>query len=240
MNTFPYIILLKSKLCVIELPEKPTIKPPMHPHDVAWPDYNNQWKAYESARSAAIENRIEVDCPNVAVSNGAKRFSLPDRVIELKEGEEVRWPGTWEKKKQSRLKPEHRIADMDHDWEESHTWQGDKTFLEHREVARLIAPEQKPPGEEEEKYIELDKQMWEPSQKVTDHEVMIINGIEYIRKDVCVTIMEKYKHEPVSSDTQSKLWRELIDIYDVTDRSSEGYGSLIKVLSKQFTITRKS
>lgn len=47
--------------------------------------------------------------------------------------------------------------------------------------------------------------------------------------------------KPVSVDKdQEELWRELIDLYDIQDASSYGYGVLINKLSEKFTITRKS
>jgi bisphosphoglycerate-dependent phosphoglycerate mutase len=40
-------------------------------------------------------------------------------------------------------------------------------------------------------------------------------------------------------EEQIEIWRELIDDYDVTDKSSYGYGALIDKLSAKFTINRK-
>lgn len=71
MNTSPYIILLKGKLCLIELPEKPKQwdyesggDPPMTPAYVD-PSYYDALQSYESARSAAIEKRIEIENPGL-------------------------------------------------------------------------------------------------------------------------------------------------------------------------------
>ena len=46
-------------------------------------------------------------------------------------------------------------------------------------------------------------------------------------------------HELRKEESQELLWSELINVYDVADKSSYGYATLIKALSEKFTITRK-
>lgn len=45
--------------------------------------------------------------------------------------------------------------------------------------------------------------------------------------------------EVVESETQEELFKELIDLFDTTDKHSYGYATLINVAKKQFTIKRK-
>jgi hypothetical protein len=45
--------------------------------------------------------------------------------------------------------------------------------------------------------------------------------------------------EKKEEEIQEELWRELIDVYDVADKNSYGYATLINKLSEKYTITRK-
>jgi hypothetical protein len=40
-------------------------------------------------------------------------------------------------------------------------------------------------------------------------------------------------------EEQEKLWKELIDIYDTTDKASYGYATLINKLKQHYTISKK-
>jgi hypothetical protein len=41
------------------------------------------------------------------------------------------------------------------------------------------------------------------------------------------------------SESQEDLWKEVIDIYDIADRESYGYATLVNRLKERYSLTRK-
>ena len=56
---------------------------------------------------------------------------------------------------------------------------------------------------------------------------------------LCKVAILKESTPSTEQESQEAIWKELIDIYDLANSSSYGYGYLMNRLKSQFTITRK-
>lgn len=181
-----------------------------------------------------------------------------------KEGELYSWPGTWEKIKQFKVEGLKGI-----EWQNLNKNVYDEYPLSEkiREVVILSPPKEEPdvanyfgqePVNSSMSYSDKPKPMKKQLRIIshpTEFEAFVNSpDVEVIQMDIksveqsisfqygFVAVIYFKVAEPVVSqdqEEQSKLWRELIDIYDTIDRHHYGYGGIINKLSEKFTITRK-